>query len=124
MKIYRIESRKNPNDGLYSGVPAPVLAQRTNHPLPDEDGTLRIGWEQLRSKHGSNVYFGFSGVKQMRAWVCSDEWLCKLDSNDYHVVTYDVPDEYAFTGNHQAIFVKSKAKQIKARNLLEFCKGS
>lgn len=84
------EGMYSSEDGLLS---CPSYLTDWRHPAPESDSGLdwdTIEYELGFAKH--KLYFGFTNLTQLRAWLYSDVWREHLSDHGFVVMVWDLPD--------------------------------
>ena len=129
--IYRIEDIKG--RGPYRGVCdiQSAFDDEPRHPVPRNDSKLCETASHLFRKdpygpYGAifdapNFVFGYSSIKQLRAWFYKDEPLRILHKNGYSLLHLEGE---CYHGNSQAIINKTTMKVLSTTSLLTLLSAS
>lgn len=115
--VWRIENADG--EGPYANDDETVpLAFRTisKHPAPYMDPGLSDWWGTSIFDEKPEYVFGFKSLSQYRKWFNDITFRRELEREGFQLNRYEVPDDWFKASNHQAVFVKDKAKLIETRS--------
>lgn len=116
MLIYRVENAKR--KGPYTSGDD-ILSKHykgdSRQPPPERDAELMRSIRSVDYNNNDFLFptkykFGFSSLQQARKWLYKKCWSKELRSNDYHLFSFEVPDEHVLVGCSQVLYDSKRVK--------------